>query len=278
MKLPVCFNTSDQTQVTIGPWSYGLDFRPGLLFSPSTLLYGRVGFNCAHRKLDSDLENYGARSGSQPWTLPLVTSDSKRGCFLRLGGGIEQYLGEHLALRVDYIYTNYRTLSIEGSTLSTTVLSSGTVSATEDKELHLKNHALLVGLSYYFCNDPCSTCYTCCDTNFCGFYLAGGAGAALTDCHPHGDILNAGLSGTLFHELVPVQVASQLTDTDFRGNLYAGYGYQWRMLYAGLEAFAQYSPFSRSKTDEHNFLVLGLATTALSSVTTTARIDPWQLW
>ena len=60
MELPVCFNTSDQTQVTIGPWSYGLDFQTRAFFPPLTLLYGRVGFNCAHRKLDSDLENYGA--------------------------------------------------------------------------------------------------------------------------------------------------------------------------------------------------------------------------
>ncbi len=283
---PGSFNTVDRSDIKIGPWGGGIDGRPGLLLSPGTLLYGRVGFNYTQVKLNSEILNFGFRMSNAPWSIPIADSKRTNRCYLRLGGGLEQLLSNRLALRFDYVYTDYGSISFAGNTTATLPASTVSVFLSESKKVNLRNHELVLGLTYYFssCYPTCfcknaSRCSQCCCNNFCGLYLAGSLGGALTNCRPRGDIVNFGESGTLYNDVLPIQIASHITHTDFRGNLFAGYGRQYKRFYAGLEVFAQYFSYSRSKVDDHFFSIpIGsiVNVTALNSVVTHTEIDPWQ--
>lgn len=80
------------------------------------------------------------------------TTHDKNVTGLRLGLGLEENLGNHLALNVDYIYTNYGKVST--STVATIngvdaipILPNGFVANAHSD---VTSHAMLIGLTYYF--------------------------------------------------------------------------------------------------------------------------------
>jgi opacity protein-like surface antigen len=141
-------NISNSTVSDLSSVQYGIDLRPGVLISRDTLLYARIGVANAHLKLESttgaeDLILAGASSA-----LPL--SASKSVTALRLGAGVEYRFYRCLGLRFDYIFTNYGSLSVEGST--TTIGSFGifNFSTQSDASAKVTDHTVMLGLSYYF--------------------------------------------------------------------------------------------------------------------------------
>jgi opacity protein-like surface antigen len=81
--------------VRVGPWYYGIDARPGILLSPSTLLYGRIGVCGTSLKLNTDASNEFTAVGTFEQTS-FSGSKRRNGAFLRLGGGIEHHLTSNL--------------------------------------------------------------------------------------------------------------------------------------------------------------------------------------
>lgn len=146
-----------------------MDLRPGILLSPDTLLYGRVGAAFNTLKITSDSINMGSyvfpvffnRSLQLNTASALVASDSKDVTGLRLGAGLEQYLGYNIAIEADYIYTNYGDINVnsignsiggeiilgEGDDLIPHTIPGGFVNHTK---VDVTSNAALVGLTYYF--------------------------------------------------------------------------------------------------------------------------------
>lgn len=153
--------------------------------------------------------------------------------FLRVGGGLESRLTQNLSLRADYIYTDYRNLSVNGS--SSLVNSGGvTQENTRRSSIHLYDHIALLALSYRFCSEPlCDVCLSTRD--YCGFYLGGACGGSALEGTLHGSArgsnINDGLNSTL------VEAPSQLFNNQFQGAVYFGYAYPLERLYLGAEAF-----------------------------------------
>ncbi len=97
--------------VRIGPWRYGFDFRPGFLLTPTTLLYGRVGVTGAKVRFNTDAKNVFALIGETSPFVAVRESIHKHGHFLNFGLGLEKFICNHLAVRLEYLFTNYRSLS-----------------------------------------------------------------------------------------------------------------------------------------------------------------------
>ena len=270
------FNRESSTELSVGPWHYGLDGRAGFLVNPCTLLYGRIGVEWALIKLDSDAR-FNGFVGSQIIDISLSTAQQKRSAYLRLGAGIEKQLNSCFSLKVDYLYTDYGSISVKDQT--TGISSAGNFLALADStQVHLKNHAVSLGLSYYFSQFQ-SCCFNgiCKDPHFCGFYLAGALGGSIFDGKVHGDprgeILGAFLNPIFLH----ASPSPHLVDTHFLSSLSFGYSYQWHRCYLGLEAFGLYSPHCRSLQDSHIFdLPAFLPRRFDVSFETQAEIDPWQ--
>lgn len=99
---------------------FGIDLRPGIFIDNNTLLYGRIGFSYDEIKLKSSSSFNVATSSNIlfPTSLSsfsvLSTSEEQNKFGLRIGGGIEEYLGYNISLTADYIYTDYGHLATNG--------------------------------------------------------------------------------------------------------------------------------------------------------------------
>ncbi|MCH9626964.1 MAG: hypothetical protein S4CHLAM2_05960 [Chlamydiales bacterium] len=229
------FTIAGINKATIKSCQYGIDFLPGWSPTVATLLYGRIGTSAARLSLGTNTTNLGT-DDTDSWNLPLSLSKSKTVFTLRAGCGLEQRLARRLTLRADYIYSDFGTLSKQGSQAGTSA-NGRPITVSSDSSIHLYDHAVLLGLCYRLscldsiCWDPC-----CSPSFYQGYYLGGALG---------GSILTSSLSGRatgrnpqLGGLIQPVDPVSQLDNTQFQGALYLGYGAVWKRLYLGEELFA----------------------------------------
>ncbi|MCC5832756.1 MAG: outer membrane beta-barrel protein [Chlamydiales bacterium] len=274
-ELPLQFFDRENTSyIEIDPWHYGIDGRIGYFIKPSLLFYGRFGFELTR----IDLANKSILDGlslTDTFSITLSPSKCKRSAYLRVGVGLEQDLSDRLSLRADYLYTDYRNISVDDQTTGIS-LEGNFLTLADHTDLNLKNHALSLGLSYHFSNaQPCclSECH---HPHFCGIYLGGGLGGSIFDGkisgEPGGGIVGF-FTAPISYDLTP---SPHLVKCDWLGTLQLGYGLQWRSFYLGLEFFGRYSQASRTLQD--TFIFARPALNRLSDLTskTAAKIDPWQ--
>jgi opacity protein-like surface antigen len=145
------YSSSYKTSIATSTRQYGFDLRPGVLLTPLTLLYGRIGVGSAHIKAHSNA----AFQGIDPfadlaWFLPEETSARKRKTTFRLGIGLEHLLTSQLHLRADYIFTNYGIISFNNTARGRSAVGDQPVVFNNTLTSHLKSNAVVVGLSYYF--------------------------------------------------------------------------------------------------------------------------------
>lgn len=136
----------------------GIDFKPGYLLTPCTLFYGRVGaaFNRFTLKSDSlaryeDNSNGFATPSSATAKDRLCLSRSKRVTGLRLGVGFEHQICENFGITLDYIYTYYDHMSLQGQKETNErdrILNNGLSACSK---VCFRNNAVLLGISYRFC-------------------------------------------------------------------------------------------------------------------------------
>lgn len=266
----------------LGSWQYGIDFRPGILLTPQTLFYGRIGVTSTKIKFNTHITNELVESAT---TFDVSSSDSqhKHGHYLRCGLGMEQFLTPHLAVRWDYIFTNYRSLSAQSSNSGTSAGNTLDVRSTD--QLHLKTHALTLGLGYYFCPYPeyCEQKYNCLiGPNFCGWYVGAGVGGGFENSAHNIDfttVVSGGGAETAEH---PHIAKRWINEKAIRSMIFGGYSLQfnlpWTALFAGAELFAQYAPYTNSGSgralfsDGFNQAAFSIATQLTSELT----IEPWQ--
>jgi opacity protein-like surface antigen len=81
--------------------------------------------------------------------LDLTASKHKTRAALRAGGGLEQAFYGPWHLRLDYRFTDYGTVRVQGFTSAVEGVI-GLVSLSIDSKIHPRDHALTLGLSRYF--------------------------------------------------------------------------------------------------------------------------------
>jgi opacity protein-like surface antigen len=134
-----CLWTSNDTEMTLNNTEFGLDIRPGVLLTPTSLLYARVGagYNVMH--LNAYLDGH-----SDGDALEMGLYDSRKVAALRLGLGFEQKVNCNWAFSVDYIYSYYGGINASGSETYEYEYLSG--SSDVDS---VRTNALMLGMSYY---------------------------------------------------------------------------------------------------------------------------------
>jgi opacity protein-like surface antigen len=145
-------------QVVLNSVEWGGDLRPGILLGPKTLLSGIVGFAVNQLKLSANNTfQFTDNSVSPPqvFTSSLAASGSKNVTALRLGGGLQEYLGQHLSVNVDYIYTDYGSINVGGATnISAKAGSNPPIVTpngfTNQTKANVSSQALMAGLTYHF--------------------------------------------------------------------------------------------------------------------------------
>lgn len=139
-------NTTVMSATKIRPWQYGAQIRPGILLSPSTLLFGTIGASVAKLSCHYDATFSNSVTGD---SLNLDLDSRKTRCVLRAGGGLEYVLRFKWHIRADYIYTNYRAIPLNGSRSFNFGPPIGTASIVSDSKIHFKDHAITIGLNRY---------------------------------------------------------------------------------------------------------------------------------
>jgi len=142
------------------PLEGGVDLRPGLFLTQTTLLYGRVGV--AVNQINVMVDNATTTDFLPPFfpenasfPIELSASTSKVLTALRLGLGLEQFITKNLAIRADYIHTQYPAIELSNRmqrdiTEFDPFIGSGTATAIAHAKVQLRNNTVLFGLSYYF--------------------------------------------------------------------------------------------------------------------------------
>ncbi len=127
------------THSTLSSLQYGIDLRPGVILTPQSMLYGRVGV--AFSDLTLNTEAQFRNSNIQGVNLPL--SEEKDVAALRLGAGLEQHLCPRLNLRLDYIYSYYGRISAGAA-----IRGPGTLTLESDTNIKVYNNTFMLGMSY----------------------------------------------------------------------------------------------------------------------------------
>lgn len=154
------------SKAKISSFQYGVTLRPGILITPTSLLFARIGTTIANRKYtvkDAESVNlifnptfFGEVIPNGAANTNLNLSKSKTNASLQVGGGLEQYFAKHWSVRMDYVYTYYGKLTVSGSNATTQTISFvdggviTSINATGNNSVKLSDNAVTLGIAYHF--------------------------------------------------------------------------------------------------------------------------------
>lgn len=159
-------NTTTATRRIIEPT---LDVKPGLLITPNTVLYARVGmsFNTINIESKTGYNAVGNQSVNIPFVYSNTTSASTSQQFSqsnernvigwRAGFGLISMMSSNLGLSADYIYTSYNHGSLNrtspGNQVACDIMEGCSVNPdgtyTSSSKTDVSDHEVLVQLVYY---------------------------------------------------------------------------------------------------------------------------------
>ncbi|MBY0545574.1 MAG: porin family protein [Gammaproteobacteria bacterium] len=128
---------------------YGVTLRPGYLLTPSLLLYAQLGVEKAQLDMNSTTtyENVPTQSDAI-YSIQSGVNQSQWG--YRAGLGIEtQSKNHHLSVRLEYLFTDFGTLSSTDQAPITGHLLLPTSNISETSHFSPFMHSLFLGVSYY---------------------------------------------------------------------------------------------------------------------------------
>ncbi len=138
------------THTKLRNYQFGVDLRPGILLTPASMLYGRVGVAFSNLHLNTNAifaANSPPSAAGESWDLLLPLSVEKDVAALRLGGGLEQHVCPRFNVRLDYIFTYYGKAGIAGE-IDQTLASGDLFALGTDTSVKVYNNTLMLGLSY----------------------------------------------------------------------------------------------------------------------------------
>ncbi|MFN7096267.1 MAG: outer membrane protein [Gammaproteobacteria bacterium] len=128
--------------------NYGVTLRPGFLITPSFLVYAQVGAENAqiYTNTTTTYENVPTQSGAV-YSIQSKTNDTELG--YRVGLGIEEHASKHLSVRLEYLFTDFGSVSSNNSAPITGHLVLPTSSISESTHFSPFMHSVMLGVSYY---------------------------------------------------------------------------------------------------------------------------------
>ncbi len=138
-----------------------VDLKLGFRVTPNSLLYARVGaaFNEIQLKdtvTFTELTDIDAPFDGIPLTSHLDVSESKSVVGLRLGVGGEHRFTQHLAVTLDYIYTDYGSVDVSGVADTAFYGPCDNFTCYYDDglfvsdEVDVTRNVVMLGMNYYF--------------------------------------------------------------------------------------------------------------------------------
>lgn len=122
-------------------WSGDLRGRAGYLFQPDFLLYASAGV--AYTQLDTTVTCPADTNVCNPAFGTIDNSDSQNTTGWLAGIGLEAALTDNLTARVEYLYTDYGTVQVDG-------LTANSNSFGFNGDVDLTTQSLTAGLAYKF--------------------------------------------------------------------------------------------------------------------------------
>ena len=158
------YKLDTQTHTKVNPFEFGIDLRPGIFLSCTTLAYGRLGL--AFNRVAVKVETITNINLDLPTSDVLVRSRtineryqaSKNNAAFRIGAGIEhRFYCEDLTFRLDYAFTYYGKVSVFGGTKEeigtagfigrrTPVIYDSDIS----RKVKVSSSTIIFGLAYYW--------------------------------------------------------------------------------------------------------------------------------
>ncbi|MDF2529428.1 MAG: hypothetical protein K0Q57_308 [Gammaproteobacteria bacterium] len=259
------------------PLAFGIDLRPGYVIAPNTLLYGKIGAVYSHISWESNLTNLTEIGGDPLVSVPLNLSTSTTRLAYQFGLGLERYMTNDLSLRLEYTYTDYGRLSVNGSTNFIDGVTQ--LQSINSSNVLVTDSSVMLGMNYYFdrlnsLTDSGQS--TLADIDWNGFYIGGGVGAGRMQTHQSVNVGSSlgSTSGDL--ESYPINSNADEADSHAAGSLYFGYGRAWQSFYLGAEAFAEGVGASSSGSNYNDYISLlpGNSNYFLSTENDVAKVDP----
>jgi opacity protein-like surface antigen len=136
---------------SVSPTQFGVFLRPGVLLTPTSLLYGRVGTSVVN--VNYNTKTAALKSLSQSGTtlaFPITMQANKRvtRAAFQIGTGFEQAINERLTVRLDYLYAYYGTIKMYSS--QTASIDPFVLSARGTQSVSLNDQSIMLGLVYHF--------------------------------------------------------------------------------------------------------------------------------
>lgn len=156
------FTLATQTRARLNTLELAIDFKPGVVVNPATLIYGRIGaaFNRMQTTSNSTLSSRDVIGFGFPpiaATNNLYIQNQKNVAGLRLGVGGEHFLTNNMTVSAEYLFTWYgsasglsgaanvtNTFPLIGAPTTTPNGLTNTTSAT------MYSQAVMIGLNYFF--------------------------------------------------------------------------------------------------------------------------------
>jgi opacity protein-like surface antigen len=142
---------SMDTQVNLSPVQFGVMLRPGILLSPTSLLYGRIGTSFATVHYYTHLVAIKKIDQNPPVLNFPVTMQSRQDAHraaLQLGLGLEQAVNDRLTVRLDYLFSSYG--RINQTTAQSSTIDPIVLNATGSQSARIYTQSMMLGLMYYF--------------------------------------------------------------------------------------------------------------------------------
>lgn len=136
--------TTTQSQHVHMGNSFNIGGRLGYIVSENTLVYGLVGYSSAQINATAEIDvEHAPSSMLNDFSLRTVTNGMRSG--YTIGAGVEHFLTDNVALKVEYRFADYGNIRSSSSSDA-----GGQGSATISQESKIENQSLSVVLSYHF--------------------------------------------------------------------------------------------------------------------------------
>ncbi len=235
-------------KVSMGEIGFNVDILPGILLTPQTLVYARVGIAPRRLKYTSEASTDVSSVGTA-YNSSINRSRDRNVVGLRLGFGIMQKLTDRWAIRMDYVYTRYSS--------SVGVTSTGTMSndpagglAIDSNIRRLQTYAATLGFIYHFglldiLNSSQGNAHEIIG-GFNGFYTGVGFGFISASFYSH---IQGGTGADSPGNSLFIHKTPKLSSSSPRGNIFFGYGHAWGSFYLGNELSANISDIDTDSED-----------------------------
>lgn len=144
-------NASRNISTRLSPFQFGVDIRPGLLVTPESMLYARVGVAFAEKTVrinDAFTGETSSNGAAGSWNFATSAETEKDVAALRLGAGLETHICNRWNMRMDYIYTYYGHNTVSSNSGAIPVGVVANVVAADSTNVKIYNNTVMLGLSY----------------------------------------------------------------------------------------------------------------------------------